>query len=231
MFDDHSYFSVKAPQPIFVAGHRTGNPRISGQAHRLQRRERLAPKNQSFYLASSHSPVTSQREDSFGQETVAESTSFTKTYHMILTPTTPSQVLLWHKKQSVNLGLLPSMRDSHRAGFLQRNHRWLTGHPKCTRQEAVGSPKANPSNLTTSYSAVTACLSIGHTALTSISDRSCLREGEINIDQLLRCNADRFPLYSVYSLSPLKTGCKNGVNKIARAPSEEVGLGICGLVW
>jgi len=46
------------------------------------------------YLASSHSPVTSQREDSFGQETVAESTSFTKTYHMILTPTTPSQVLL-----------------------------------------------------------------------------------------------------------------------------------------
>jgi len=33
-----------------------------------------------------------------------------------------------------------------------------------------------------------------------------LREGEINIDQLLRCNADRLLSNNVRGLSPLKTG-------------------------
>lgn len=141
------------------------------------------------------------------------------------------------EKQSVNLDIVPSKRDSHRTHFLQRNLFCLTGYSKCTSSGIPESQPFLPDNYTTRQLLQTtrqlATLpweSAGHTAQTSNSDRSYLREAKTTLISFWRCKADRFPSYSVYSLSPPKTGCKNGVNKIAGAPSEGVGLGICGYV-
>merc|ERR1712223_305786 len=85
----------------------------------------------------SHSPVTSQRKDSFCQETFAESS---KQVNSRSCKVTGGGQWLLPEKQSVNLDIVPSKRDSHRTHFLQRNLCCLTGYSECTRQRDPRKP-------------------------------------------------------------------------------------------